>query len=104
MKNIEKIETILKAVGLGKRISAANEIQLGGIFYLMPDVPADLNAIRELELMVIEKVGANAYGICLASEVRGFSVLGKPMAQTAITATADAPTRIAAMIAALEGE
>lgn len=102
---MKEIEKIIRALGLMPPTQKLPSVLvLGDESYYTDEIPNDLNAIRELELMVIEKAGANAYGICLASEVRGFSVLGKPMAQTAIIATADAPTRITAILAALEGE
>ena len=102
------IEKILEAVGHPKseivKLSA-NSIRIrtkSDVWFDFGSIPNDLNAIRELELLVIEKFGANEYGACLASEVGGFSILGKPMATTARIATADAATRITAMLAVIE--
>jgi hypothetical protein len=94
MNDIKKIEKILQSVGVEVFPERILEVNLGGCWRIVADIPNDLNAIRELELLVIEKVGAGHYWESLMTAANR-NVL--------VIATADAKTRIAAMLAALEG-
>lgn len=105
-KETDKIEKILVAVG--KRPQTDEEARETVVIfskhiYLLEEVPYDLNAIRELELLVIEKVGAERYGDALCDCI-GWEDGQRMYEWYSYLATADAPTRIAVMIAALEGE
>lgn len=101
-----KVKQILAAVGIKLNdtddrviyVGSQREalLKLGDLQRLLSDIPLDLNAIRELELLVIEKFGEYWYGIHVARSV-GVS----PIA-TAKIATADAATRITAMLAVIE--
>ena len=101
MEDIEKIETILKAVGIEFNTDRICEVQIGGVWRIIADIPEDLNAIRELELLVIEKFGANEYGAILNEAITDPR---QPLTfvDCALLATADAATRISAMLAVIE--
>jgi hypothetical protein len=94
MSDIEKVLFALEVL-------PTNYVTLNGQAYYILSLASDLNAIRELELLVIEKVGGEAYWKALnyhaAGENIGLTERIIPMI------TADAKTRIAAMLAALEG-
>ena len=110
MNDIEKVEKILEAVGNPKQ----EKDLFGDRWVLLPsgqfrvmDLPNDLNAIRQLELLVIEKVGECAYGEAIYDAVIDQKQLYGTVNEEidfARIATADAQTRIAAMLAALEGK
>lgn len=60
MKDIEKILITLQLI---PDVSAFDQsLMLGERRYLVTQIPADLNAIRELELLVVQKVGRVKYG------------------------------------------
>ena len=106
------IEKILEAVGVNV-ITARNGLMMVviptiGCDYLR-NISDDLNAIRELELLVIEKFGAGRYGHCLLKTVNNEPITPSGnhhvMLDTEfleIIATADAATRITAMLAVIE--
>lgn len=95
------IEKILDALEVEREHSFGWLAVLPNGRYFEANIPNDLNAIRELELLVIEKVGVYEYGDKLFENVVGLFDFSDTQ-RAALFATADAPTRIAAMIAALE--
>lgn len=101
MEDIEKIETRLKAVGIEFNTDRICEVQIGGVWRIIADIPEDLNAIRELELMVIGKFGMYSYGDKLFENVIGLFDFSDTQ-RAALFATADAQTRITAMLAVIE--
>lgn len=98
MKDIEKI---LEAVGIEFNTDRICEVQIGGVWRIIADIPNNLNAIRELELMVIEKFGMYSYGDKLFENVIGLFDFSDTQ-RAALFATADAATRIASMLAVIE--
>jgi hypothetical protein len=107
MTDFEKVKHILETLGIGIGISSVPTptsasglttvtMPIGTLFVrYLRDIPNDMNAIREVELLVIEKVGAGHYWESLMT-VANRNVL--------VIATAKPEIRIAAMLAALEGK
>ena len=98
------IEKILEAVGNPKQekdLFGDRWVLLPGGQFRVMDIPNDLNAIREMELLVIEKVGASQY-LQRLIEACKFTFDEEPYMKSVKMITADAKTRIAAMLAALE--
>jgi transcriptional/translational regulatory protein YebC/TACO1 len=101
--DIEKIEAILKATGVvtftdGKRTTAKLQDE-----WFLSSLTFDLNAIRELELLVIEKFGEWNY-LRELLEILNLSLEEIDVQVVTILpiATADAETRITAMLAVIE--
>jgi hypothetical protein len=93
------IEKILEAVGV-EPADRWGYVRLPNL-YKPKEITTDLNAIRHLEMLVIEEVGLYKYGNELWNEVAPRTTTTQ---QIAICATVDAQPRIAAMLAALEGK
>lgn len=108
-----KVKQILAAVGIKLNdtddrviyVGSQREalLKLGDLQRLLSDIPLDLNAIRELELMVIEKFGEWNY-LRELLEILDLSLEEIDVQVVTILpiATADAATRIAAMLAVIE--
>jgi hypothetical protein len=106
-----KVKQILAAVGIKLNdtddrviyVGSQREalLKLGDLQRLLSDIPLDLNAIRELELMVIGKFGMYSYGDKLFENVIGLFDFSDTQ-RAALFATADAQTRITAMLAVIE--
>lgn len=101
MEDIEKIETILKAVGIEFNTDRICEVQIGGVWRIIADIPEDLNAIRELEVLVIEKFGARQFWTVMERTDLHYKTHNYFQNQVGMY-TADAATRIAAMVAVIE--
>lgn len=90
------IEKILEAIGVEVKPYQVSMTHLGGKGYCLFEISNDLNAIRELELMVIEKVGAKLYGMAL---VMALSIEDEiDFLEVSAMVTADASTRITATL------
>ena len=104
--DIEKIEAIMKAVGVaGSRNTGNRRVDIGSAAFDIEKIPEDLNAIRELEMLVIEKFGAGLYGgkiYRIVSDNPDDDLFVSTNEQLTYLATADAATRITAMLAVIE--